>query len=769
MQFEDLRINAEIFNKLNQIALVVLPDGTILNANKAACQTYGYTHEQFLHMHVGQIRNETNRDLLRAQLENATSSDINFETIHYKADGSSFPVEVRAIPLVHDNKQVILSIVTDVSEQTKIKSSLARVKELYKALYGVSQVIILHRDAKKAFNEACRVIVESGLLDMAWIGLLDPDGIHVKAIAAAGLGKEYAYSANIVLGDPTWGVGPAGTSITEKRMVLCDDILDAPHMAPWRESAIKYGFKAAISFPLIVEDEAVGALLFYSTKHEHFGDEEIELLDKLAGSLSLILHMSQQEEKRSAAEQSLRESERWLTESQKIAKIGHYLCDIVNDTWKGSEALYDLLGIDDAYDRSLDGWLNLVSDKDRPRLEEYYLNDVLGKREPFDIEYLVTRPSDRAERWVHGLGTVDYAEDGTPLRMYGIIQDIDQYKRALLALEKSERRYSILAEQGGAVVWEVDNTGLCTYISPVVETVLGYSPDEIINKKYFYEFYPKDQWEIMKGNVAGILADAAPFTNEETIAYTKAGQPVWLSTNGMPILDSEGNMIGFQGSHTDITIEKYHQSQLQELIKERESHLNRLAKSLESTVDVLVRVCEERDPYTAGHQRRVGELAEAIARELQLSDQEITDIALAGQIHDIGKISVPAEILTKPRTLSPIEFELVRAHAQTGYEVIKQADMPAPIADLVYQHHERCDGSGYPQKLKTEQILFGAKVLMVADVVEAMASHRPYRPALGITPALEEIELNSGSLYDKQVCEACLTLIREKRFTFSSE
>jgi len=172
-----------------------------------------------------------------------------------------------------------------------------------------------------------------------------------------------------------------------------------------------------------------------------------------------------------------------------------------------------------------------------------------------------------------------------------------------------------------------------------------------------------------------------------------------------------------------------------------------------------------RDPYTAGHQRRVAELASAIAKEMRLPKEKIEGIHMAGLIHDIGKIAVPAEILSKPSKLSKMEMDLIKAHSQVGYELLKEIDFPWPVANIVLQHHERLDGVGYPQGLKGDEILLEARILAVADVVEAMASHRPYRPALGLDAALDEIKQGKGKLYEPAAVDACLVLF-EKGFTF---
>ncbi|HLP98987.1 MAG TPA: HD domain-containing phosphohydrolase [Sideroxyarcus sp.] len=197
------------------------------------------------------------------------------------------------------------------------------------------------------------------------------------------------------------------------------------------------------------------------------------------------------------------------------------------------------------------------------------------------------------------------------------------------------------------------------------------------------------------------------------------------------------------------------------------AHELRLQKNMLQTVEAISGIVEMRDPYTSGHQKRVAALARAIARQMGLSDEEQEVIHLAGIVHDLGKISVPSEILSKPGRLNEIEYSLIKMHPRAGYDILKEIDFSWPIAQMVLQHHERMDGSGYPQGLKGEEILLGARILSVADVVEAMSSHRPYRPGLGDDAALQDILRGRGSRYDAQVVDACLALFREHGYVFS--
>ncbi len=191
-----------------------------------------------------------------------------------------------------------------------------------------------------------------------------------------------------------------------------------------------------------------------------------------------------------------------------------------------------------------------------------------------------------------------------------------------------------------------------------------------------------------------------------------------------------------------------------------------LQKNMEDTISIMAKMVETRDPYTAGHQQRVSKLATSIAQEMILSPDKIEGIRIAALVHDIGKISMPAEILSKPCKLNEMEFDLIKNHPKIGYDILRKIDFPWPLAELILQHHERRDGSGYPSGLKGDEILLEAKIIAVADVVEAMSSHRPYRPALGIDRALEEISQNKGIFYDPEVVDACLRLFKEKRYKF---
>ena len=220
-------------------------------------------------------------------------------------------------------------------------------------------------------------------------------------------------------------------------------------------------------------------------------------------------------------------------------------------------------------------------------------------------------------------------------------------------------------------------------------------------------------------------------------------------------------------------IELYHlRNRMQKEVEQRTLELKQSQQQLKSAlkgfIEAISKAVEARDPYTAGHQRRVAELAAAIAREMKLDEAYIEGIHMGGAIHDIGKIKLPAEILTKPATLSATEYEMVKEHSRIGYEIVQGVDFPWPVANIAYQHHERWDGSGYPQGLKGEEICREARIIAVADVVEAMATHRPYRAALSMDEALKELQKGRGTLFEPEVVDACLQLFKSGKYTLKT-
>ena len=260
-----------------------------------------------------------------------------------------------------------------------------------------------------------------------------------------------------------------------------------------------------------------------------------------------------------------------------------------------------------------------------------------------------------------------------------------------------------------------------------------------------------------------------PFHPREIIQFATALSIKWQAEKQLLTLQTDlENLVETRTtelveSNRRLKIEIENRKRMQD---ELQQSFEKVEMAMHSAIQAISMTLEKRDPYTSGHQQRVADLAKSIAGELGLTEDQRQSIYMAAAIHDIGKISLPAEILVKPIQLSDIEVSLIQTHAEAGYDILKGIEFPWPIADIVLQHHERLDGSGYPQGLAGDNILLEARIIGVGDVVETMASHRPYRPSIGINKALEEITKKSGMLYDPSVVNACLKLFYEKGFVF---
>jgi PAS domain S-box-containing protein len=319
-------------------------------------------------------------------------------------------------------------------------------------------------------------------------------------------------------------------------------------------------------------------------------------------------------------------------------------------------------------------------------------------------------------------------------------------------LRESEEKYRSLAENAHDAIYIINQNGF-QYGNPAFERLTGWKKGDLDSRRFnFWDIVHPDEIALMKN----IKRERMPASGEFRIV-SKDGSVKVVEVNSAKI--GRGKETRRMGILSDITERKRAEDELKK-------SLERLKKNFEDTVNALVTALERRDPYTAGHQMRVTNLACAIAVEMHLSKDKIDGLRLAGLVHDVGKIQIPTEILIKPGHLSETEFLMIKIHPRAGYDILKGIDFPYPIADIVLQHHERLDGSGYPEGLSGKKILLEAKILAVADVVEAMSSQRPFRPSLGIGMALEEVSKHKGRLYDRKVVNALLRLAKKNRITF---
>ncbi|HSW57480.1 MAG TPA: HD domain-containing phosphohydrolase [Dehalococcoidales bacterium] len=337
-------------------------------------------------------------------------------------------------------------------------------------------------------------------------------------------------------------------------------------------------------------------------------------------------------------------------------------------------------------------------------------------------------------------------------------QELNIHKQAALAARESEGKNRDLVDNIKLGIFRCTPglRGRFIEVNKALEEISGYSRDELLN--------------ICVGDLITSSGEFKPFQNEITITdwkithelnlKRKDGLMVTVAVTIVAIRFESGITHYFDAILEDITERKQAQLQIQQ-------SLQRLQKTIKEIIEAMAYIGEVRDPYTAGHQRRVAQLSLDIGKAMGLSDEQYEGLMMAAFVHDIGKILVPADILSKPGKLTKPEIDMLRDHTRIGYEILKTIEFPWPIAKIVLQHHERIDGSGYPLGLAGNQIILEARILAVADVVEAMSSHRPYRPALGTDKALEEIQQGRGTIYDSQVVDTCLKVFHEQGFSLN--
>ncbi|MEA2104673.1 MAG: HD domain-containing phosphohydrolase [Candidatus Cloacimonadota bacterium] len=332
-------------------------------------------------------------------------------------------------------------------------------------------------------------------------------------------------------------------------------------------------------------------------------------------------------------------------------------------------------------------------------------------------------------------------------------------------LVTSEQRHRIISELSSDFFYSLicdsaDNLSF-EWISKAFQRVTSYSKKEVENfNTWISHIYSHDQ-VILKDAIGKLLKNES--VSIEYRIYNKMGKIIWINDRLKPIYDeSQNKVIRIFGAVQDITKRKLAE------IKLEKSYL-KIKNVFCDTVMALASAMELRDQYIGGHLRKVAALSSAIAEKLGLSEDEVEGIRITGLLHDIGKIKIPGEILNKPRKLTSYEYNFIKEHPQTGYDILNEVDFPWPVAQTVLQHHEKLDGSGYPNGLKGSEIILPAKIIIVADVVSAMCSSRPYRGELGIEAALQKIENGKGTLYDSKIVDACVDLFENDNFTLNEK
>jgi PAS domain S-box-containing protein len=512
------------------------------------------------------------------------------------------------------------------------------------------------------------------------------------------------------------------------------------------------------------------------------------------------------------AHDALLHSRQTLNDAEHIASLGSWELDLKARTLTWSDTVYDIFEADPAQLKpSYERFLDAIHPDDREAVDRTF-HDSVRNKSPYDIVHRL-RMDDGRIKFVHERGHTVYGNDGEPVRSVGTIQDITEYQQARIALSNSNRALRAISACNEALFRSGSEAELINAISTLIVEVggyrmawIGYVEHDAAKTirpvaKYGYEAGYLDgrhfSWdahsEFGRGPSGNAVRSGQPQAHPDLLDIPQlanwrdsARQRGYHSIIALPIKGGSttiGVLVIYAQERDAFSAEEIAllqdlagdlaygiqtlrtRTERDRIAAEHEQQTLTLQKSLEDFIRAIASTVEMRDPYTAGHQQRTSLLAVAIAREMQLPEDRVHGLELAAIVHDLGKINVPAEILSKPGKLSDMEHQIIKVHPQTGYDILKDIRFPWPIATIVWQHHERMDGTGYPQGLKGDQILLESRIMAVADVIEAMASHRPYRPSRGVEVALQELERGRGSIYDPAVVDAGLRLFREKHYT----
>ena len=629
------------------------------------------------------------------------------------------------------------------------KERFAALTRLYGILSHINQVITRTTDMQSLFDETCRVIVDYGEFRFCWIGMVDKETRTVKPAAYYGPASKYLEGLEIKTTDTVLGQGPTGTAIREDHFTVCEDIETDPHMKPWRERALSYGLRSSAAFPIYTSGKAVGAISFYSNRPMHFEDNEIRLLYEISACVSFALDNLEEKRKAEEAEKTIVQER---DKAQQYLDVANVIFVVINRDGKViliNEKGCEILGYKEEEIVGKNWFRNFLPKSIRNQVETLFndliegrLQPVTGVPETYENPVLTKQGEERLIQWHNNL-IRDDKDNIISTISSGI--DITDQKKAETREKEANKEIEHLASfplLNPNPTIELDDEGNIVYTNPACKTLLK----NVRSKRGMKALIPNNIKTIVKQLASGEIDHAVEEikigsrTFEEHIS--------WFNQTNTA-----------RAYATDITNRKKSEQMAQDSLKQ-------LQQALTGTVSAVAMLTETRDPYTAGHQRRVTQLADAIAIEMGLPEDKAQGLHVAAAVHDVGKIHVPAEILSKPGRLSEMEFEIIKTHPQFGFEILKSVDFPWPVAKIILDHHERLNGSGYPSGLKDGQLMLETKIISVADVVEAMSSHRPYRPSLGLEAALEEIQKNAGRLYDQEIVDICLELFTKKKFRF---
>ena len=740
-----------ITNTLDAV-LVLDSNGIIIEWNPAAEALLAYLPQELNGKAIAALLARSSPAELAVLMDRLRSAQTSRFIDRWKRkDGALVDIDI-SVTVVSDSDSGYRFFVSarDITAEKAASRRLEHLNRVLGFLNATNNAIRTLRDIPAILDAACAAAAAVGKFRLVWACIPDGDG-PVQPVSAYGESAAYVRDITITT-NPSLATshGPTGTALSTGKLIVVNDFQADPQTAAWHETAKTYGLAASASAPIVVNGTAVAAIMFYAETVDFFDSEVLELIDRVQQNVGLACETANLDERATTAEKRSRVLERRYETIFESSPTAMQLAHIVSGKdLRINKAHQHLFGYEPSDFPTNDAWF-----------EKMYPDATLRNK----IVDMWAQDLETARSESHGVTSPLLTltrKDGTPVIVQGKVTvagddvivawtDLTEREEQARTLRAGEARFRGMIEQTITGIYVVRDRKI-QYANSRFEEISGYCPDELFGRDPLFLLSEDSREALLAARASlesgSMVADFAVRIlrkdGETRDVQVHAAQSSW---DGHPAIIAMSQ---------DISERKRAEAQIA-------AYLRQLKSSMHGTLSAVAKMLDFRDPYTAGHERRVGLISAAIGKELGLGEEACEWLNWAGLVHDIGKISVPAELLSKPTRLTALEYEMIKGHAQSGYEILKDIEFPMPVAEIARQHHERMDGSGYPRGLKGEEILQEARILAVADVIESMASHRPYRPGLGIDAALKELDAHRGSFYDPTVVDALLRLIHEK-------
>ena len=770
MQKEKAKTRLQALNKhysyltkyANDIILLSDDKGVILEANDRALESYQYIEEELIGKNIMDLENQKQDGAAREKLFSISNDGMVFETLHRRNDSTTFPVEINYRSILIRDRVFRQLIIRDITERRKSLSDLKRIERRFQLAVEASHTGLwdwnILNDSIWWSTEQYSLLgyknreVEPGNLTLADI-LHPKDRTQFKLKLSAHLkrGEIFKMESRLRMksGEYRW-FKVKGSVIKDRQGInirMLGSLSDITERVQDQQNSL---ITNRALKTLSAGNEAV---VYSQTEEELLQNISNVMVGEGGYMLSRIYYLDMENTTpfQLVMKASSKEIELKTFDDKNFIRFlekHNYTSEVIN---KGKNVvIQDILNDPEFVELRtlafLDGYVAMMI---LPLINH---NKVFGllvifsptafafnKREAALLDEL-------ANVLAHGINSLR-------MKSYQI--------KTQNALLQSELRNRVAIEGTQQGIWELDFANNQIVLDKTWMEIMGYETNRYTyDREWLDDHITSESLKELKNSLQEYLSGKTDFFAANYEFKNKDGENKWASTRGVILeRDEQGKPAKMVGSHWEIT-------EIKNLRDHHKRSVQIMEATLIETIKAISLTTEKRDPYTAGHQNRVSLLATAIARVMELGEDRIKGVELGAIIHDIGKIYIPSEILNRPGRISEPEFQLIKSHPDVGYDIVKGINFPWPVAEMIYQHHERLDGSGYPQGLVGDEIILEAQIIAVADVIEAISSHRPYRPALGIEAGIKIIEENKGIHFNPEIVDICIKLLREENFVF---